>query len=424
VKHLVAVLLLTMTILATLITAPAAEAASYVTHLDPVTNPNIPKPRYIAKNPLRTSYTDPAFGTTVLRVTGDPGTRILLNGTTDTGRKWPKEVCHNSSYGDVAWNADSSLLFLTGCDRTQNLLLDGNTFKVLRVQFNNRVHGVNVWDRNNPERTFEIGGSTIYEYFPRTDTSKLLYTLTGYSGLSAQGQTRRMANDGKSIALRATKAGKGYNFCFDLTTGQKGPDIPVVPDQPRGALISPSGKYLIARYPGGRLGGYEAFECATGKKVFEYHGEQPEHGDTYIYQSNGREYIVGGGYRVSSLDLLNGELFAHTPKESFCEHASTRNYQDGEWAITSCGSSSKYFPREIIAVRIGVRQANVVRRLAHHNSFRGRNYEAEVHPNVSPDGKKIVFASNWRGLKGADDNAPVSTYVILLPDWTPQIATR
>jgi hypothetical protein len=417
-KHLVTVLLLAMTLLPGLITAPAVKGASYVTHLDPVTNPNLPKPSYIAKNPLNAAYTDPAFGTTVLRVTGNPGTSILLNGKTSTGAKWPKEVCHNSSYGDVAWNADSSLLFLTGCDRRQNVLLDGNTFKVLRVKFNNRVHGVNVWDRNNPERTFEIGGSTIYEYFPRTDTSKLLYALTGYTGLAAQGQTRKMPNDGKSIALRATKGGSDYNFCFDLTTGQKGPDIPVVPDQPRGALISPSGKYLLARYPGGRKSGYDAFECATGKKIFEYRGGQPEHSDTY--QRNGGEYVVGGGNQVRSLDLLNGQMVAHTPPLSLCEHASTRNYKDGKWAITSCGSSSKYFPREIIAVRIDAGQANVVRRLAHHNSVRGRNYEAEVHPNVSPDGKKIVFASNWRGLKGADDSAPVSTYVILLPDWTPE----
>jgi len=43
------------------------------------------------------------------------------------------------------------------------------------------------------------------------------------------------------------------------------------------------------------------------------------------------------------------------------------------------------------------------------------SYSDETHANPSPDGKKVVFASDWGAVTG--QNTPTSAYVILLPDW-------
>jgi hypothetical protein len=410
--------------------APTAEGAQYVTHTDLITNPKVKRPEYDAANPLSTAYHDPTFGNAVVRITGNPGERVMINGTTpaDTGRKpgdtWPRETCHNTAFADASWNADGSLLVLDGCDARFGYLIDGNTFKVLRVRLEGRDGGTSIWDHNDPERMWTVGGrggdqNAIAEYFPRTDKFNILWTLDGYKKLWIQGQTRKTSNDGKRVGIRAIRKsdGKEVNFMFDLSTGKKGSDILVTAGQSRGALISASGKYVIVRLNAGE-GEYDVHDAETGALVFQRRCsskcERPKHYDTYLF--NGRDYLLGGGNHLRRVDLLTGEVFRHDDfsKDIFCDHHSTRNYNDGRWVFTACMSGGKLFANEIIAYRVDGNKKNVVRRLAWHNSARD-DYRAEVHVNVSPDSKKAVFASNWAYGTGGDRF--VSAYVVLLPDW-------
>ena len=62
--------------------------------------PRVPEPGYLE------SYVDPAFKTTITRITGVPGSDIPnING------KWAVIARHHYSK-DAAWNCDQSLLFL------------------------------------------------------------------------------------------------------------------------------------------------------------------------------------------------------------------------------------------------------------------------------------------------------------------------
>jgi hypothetical protein len=79
------------------------------------------------------------------------------------------------------------------------------------------------------------------------------------------------------------------------------------------------------------------------------------------------------------------------------------------------------FRLEVVAIRIDGGAGDQIRRLA-QDMGRRFVYSDETHANPSPDGKKIVFASNWCGA--TTDTLPTSAYVILLPDWdTPSGAT-
>jgi Tol biopolymer transport system component len=49
---------------------------------------------------------------------------------------------------------------------------------------------------------------------------------------------------------------------------------------------------------------------------------------------------------------------------------------------------------------------SAVYRVAHHYSLKA-DYEAEVIPSISPDGTRVIFASNW----GSSTGRPVQVYV-------------
>jgi hypothetical protein len=392
----------------------ATYAASYVTHIDPIPAPKTRVPQYNASNPLRAAYTDKPFGTQVVRITGEPGRPIVIDGSLNSGRKWPKHTCHQYSSNDGAWNADGSLLLLSGCNNRYGILLDGNTFKVLRVGL--AGPGIRLWSRTSPDKMYAFGHNTVVEVFPRTNQTKTILTLKGYSGLTLDGHGQNTSDDGRWVAVTAIRQSDKNKVMFgiDLEALEKGPDVvaPANLNQGENVFISASGKYLIA---GLGYGGKDQniYETTTGRLVNTYRGNiTTKHPDTY--QLDGRDYWIfaasGGriGGRVLQRDILTNQ--EHTYMDlGVANHVSTRNVRDGRWAIVTYDSTKSPFPLEIVAVRVDGDHRNVVRRLAKHNSVR-KTYSNEPHPNPSPDGKKIVFASNWGG--GA-----TSAYVILLSDW-------
>jgi len=399
-----------------------AEAASYITHLNPVNNPKISKPDYNPQNPLSAAYTDSTFGTTIVRVTGGPGDKVLYNGTTDSGQVWQRHTCQQYSSTDTAWNADSSLLMLDGCENKSMRLLDGNTFKVIRFRkdFVGGVPGAKVWSRTDPEVMYAIGGDSIYEFKPRANTVRTLYTFSGYSGFDTAGQGRKLSLDGSKLVVTAKRGGNTVVFGINVNTGQKSPDIPITFCSD-GAIIAASGNYILVPKCGG---GHEfnTYEYATGKLMYSHTKTvHMKHKDNMLI--NGRDYIVAPisgsatGFGVVRLDILTGATHSYLDvQDAYCNHLSARMYKDGRWVICTFDSGRQPMAYEIAAISVDGNSKNVVRRLAHHNSFRN-TYSNEPHPNPSPDGKKIVFASNWGHVMGSNHNGPTNVYVILLPGW-------
>jgi hypothetical protein len=403
----------------------AAAAASFVTHTDQVPLTTRQRPSYNAANPLDAAFTDEAFGQKVVRVSGEPGDTILINGTTKSTRVWPEHTCHHYQRTEAAWNCDGSLLLLDGCDNRYGILLDGNTFKVIRL--GPKVgSGYRLWSRTDPNVMYALGGNTGIEYNVTTDEAKTIWTLEGYSSIYDNVE-RAFADDGQGLVVHADRSdGKKVCFALNLVTGKKGTDIviPATDDAGEaynnGEQLSASGKYIIIGYGYGGVN-QDIYDAATGKLAAKYRdGVVIKHFDK-VYQ-NGRDYTVGeydtGGspYRFVKRDILTGEIIELAPKLGYPNHTSTRMYKDGRWAIVSYddGRSTSMFRLEVVAIRIDGGPGDQIRRLAQHMGYR-YSYSDETHANPSPDGKKVVFASDWGAVTG--QNTPTSAYVILLPDW-------
>src|SRR4029077_19543614 len=74
--------------------------------------PSQPKPGYLQP------YTDPVFGTTITRVSGDPGTPMV------SGKDWGDIARHHYN-SDQAWNCNQTLLYLD----TPGVFLDGESYQ-------------------------------------------------------------------------------------------------------------------------------------------------------------------------------------------------------------------------------------------------------------------------------------------------------
>ena len=108
---------------------------------------------------------------------------------------------------------------------------------------------------------------------------------------------------------------------------------------------------------------------------------------------------VANGVLVSNVmmaRLSDGQVTALTDpnNEAFASHVSTRNINRPGWAYVDYEvENGKRFSAEVIAVKLDGSKA-VQRFAQEHSAFNGC-YRCEPHAAPSPDGRRIIFASNW-----------------------------
>src|SRR5205823_4229631 len=81
-------------------------------------------------------------------------------------------------------------------------------------------------------------------------------------------------------------------------------------------------------------------------------------------------------------------------------HISMRSIDRPGWAyVDYFQEDGKRFSDEVVAVKLDGSKA--VQRFAHKHSVFDKCYRCESHPAPSPDGRRILFASNWAEHCGA-----------------------
>src|SRR5262249_24119712 len=135
----------------------------------------------LAKPGYLQSVTDPDFGTTITRISGDPGTAIpVIGGTWST-------VVYGNYPKDPAWNADQSLLLLkhTGNPGPTNwLFLDGQTYRVLFARSGPRAVESR-WHPTSPDiMVFVSADGSVGTWNPRANLTTVKFRPSGYSGAS------------------------------------------------------------------------------------------------------------------------------------------------------------------------------------------------------------------------------------------------
>jgi hypothetical protein len=400
------------------------------------------RPAYLARTP--------ELGNTLVRIAGDTGTKVA--GTKGT---WGADARHAYSK-QAPWNADGSLLLLQNRDggSPARLLLDGHTYEPRPLECGDDV----LWDyRWHPQRAHVLvnvdkGGRELSFFDVTTCTKVAAWTLPAkVEGIGAG--EGNLSDDGRYVAL----ANDDVLFVVDLAApsgpAKTGPMYPLVPcgidDDCRigNVSISPSGRYVDVKFKGkgeetkdlhrildvdpGTLALAPHAMSAGALRCGSFAGRTDgwifplKHADMALDPyDKGEDVIVGGRScagsklgRVVKVRLRDGKVTALTDPahEASVAHVSTRNKERPGWAYVSYfRSEGKRQSDEIVAVKLD--GSRTVERIARTHGTSKGCYRCEAHPAPSPDGRRVVFASNWAAEGGDADD--IKDYVVEIPQRT------
>lgn len=354
--------------------------------------------------------TDAKFGSTVTKVT-DPNREIPGLDLT-----WGPVAIHHYSI-DQAWNADQTLLVLDRGTKPR-VFLDGNTYRPLMAL---RQPGFVRWHPRRPDEMIFVASSAVGLWNVRTDAVSVLTSLPGYGDVSFGDHKGNPSDDGRMIAVIATRSdGKRVVFAYDLESGRKYPDIDMSSEHKVGhTTISPTGSRIIVYS--------RASEDPTSRRrrIFTRDGEllqnwteyeRPGHGD-FTLDRNGDEVHIGRSkspperWQIITRRLVDGQVEVLSPP-CFASHVSKRNLLDPEWLFATYTPHEQRpgfapYTDEIAALSMDGTQT--VRRLVQTHAAQN-GYLTEPHGCPSPDGRRVIFASNW-----GDKDGPIAAYVAEFP---------
>ena len=401
-----------------------AAAFTWVTNHKKLPQPNVPKPA------VRVPFSDPVFGTNIMRLTNARAGKVPGIIPTYAKRQ--------------AWNADETRMMLQTGDGLM-MLFNGSTYRFVKVM--EGVQGDDVfWHPKKPNMIYYVPyNNTLYSYNIASAAKTRIYTFKGFDWADTSGEGN-LSRDGRyyAVACRVYDYQKQETRYKNLAVL----DIPARKVISKLTLptnledfdwvsISPTGKYVVVNYADTTAGRFHGVEVYT--RNFKFLWQKPlgyGHSDLGI-DDNGEEVLVMGGYDESAnVTYINSYRLrdGHTTRLLttawwFYNHISCRNLDspgwcfvstyDGEGRLTDSPATWAPFEDEVFALRLdGSRR---VRRIAHHHSRRfspatpdsdNSVYWAEPHATVSRYGTRVLFGSNWR-QKIADPKS-CDTYVVNL----------
>ncbi len=372
--------------------------------------PSVNKPDYLQ------TMIDPTFGTKITRIVGNPGDAIPNpnNEPSLVGKVWPSEQLRHGYSKREPWNCNQTMIYLDrlSVGTKTKLWLDGATYEPLftRKEPSSRVR----WSQTEPHIMYYITDSYIGRWDVVEDTTLPVVIFDGYSSSTFGEGEGNFTNDGKKIAVYAKRNSDGHKVIFiaDVENKIKGNDIDVSDaNKINNCTISQLGNYLVV------IGDYglgsdriRVYNPTNGNIIWEESERgRPSHMDVLIDQ-NGDEVIVGTDKsnkgKIIKRRLSDGELT--TLAGGYSSHTSGRGINRPGWAFvtyqnnTSISDSYTYF-NELVAVKLdGTRNERICH--LHSNKF---TYVAESHAVPSPDGLRVMFASDWDS-----GTYPVQSYVV------------
>lgn len=355
-------------------------------------------------------YTDPTFGTKITRISDNPGNAIGA-----TAGVWGSRV-HHQYHKFPVWNADETLMFIE--DNSEGgsagmIMLDGQTYQV--VSFLGRPSGWREgrWDRLVPNRMVYVTTSSINYYNVTSGVTTLIRNFAStYNNMYIGALKGEQSWDNDIFPIKATRISDGANVVFPYTISTDTVGTVSVPETRWGhtmslgqVSISPLKNYMVVY-----------FDDETAR-VLDVTGttdlnswttpQQPTHHTLCVDGNDGLEYAYGAyGGTVIKRRLSDGAMF-DICVPSFPYHTSATNYQRGKWCTNDYvdDSSDPYLGEQILIAHNGT----VAGRLCHNQRGVNIDYDNEPHGSLSPTGKRIIFASTWRGA--GTPSRPVGVYV-------------
>lgn len=416
--------------------AGAEFCEGYDFSADSVAIPYLPKPQYLE------AYTDPVFGSQVIKVTDS------LFG----------EV-HKPAYSTVqAWNADESylLLYRTGTANSGHILLDGHTyeFKQSLDITPSDIEQV-FWSHSDPDLFYYISKRSedfgkLQQFDVSTNRSTELADFSEYcgAGLPSSGEDVQMHSIDDDLFGFNCQQDDGHHIMFSFR-----PSTGFVVTAPIGMGSNWTASTAPVPTPSGNQFWHQGFVLDADLQTTLHQLDMDnslEHASVGMTHNRSDAYYqVGFNSSPSGCDgdLYKGvgHLIEHNLDSGGCRniiseeqgypyttsgtHISAQAYLRPERvAVSSIGRKDQmeYFTNEVPAPALlsEVYVAQTIPgdikvcRLAHHRSYgksaSNGNYTAyfgEPHATISPSGTRIVFGSDWY------DSGSVDSYVIELPDY-------
>ena len=360
---------------------------------------------------------DPVFNTRITRIVGDPGDLI----PNLSGEVWADEQLRHGYSKRQPWNADGTMLYLDRHD--PELWLDGNTYAPLFTRKDKPGTSLR-WSTTEPRIMFYLGRDGN-EHLGRWDvvanTSEELVDLRAYRDISFGEGEGNFTWDSRKVAVYGIRRSDDHPVIVvvDVVARSKGPDIDLSDlVELKNCTISPLGNYIVigADLDGSGSDRIQVRSAATGAVLWEEERYGlPSHFDTQI-DEQGDEVIVGVGKTapyngmVIKRRLADGAITVLVD-QGYASHTSGRAIGRKNWVYVTyqLRDNSSWWPfrNEIVAVKL---DGSRIERLGNLHAI-DFDYLAESHGCPSPDGTRVIFASDWE-----HGDFPVQAYVIDLRD--------
>ena len=405
----------------------------------------------VARPPYLTSQLEPTFGSPIRRIIGDAGATFPLPGG-GTGT-WGIDARHHYSK-DQPWNADGTLIAIDNNGGTPiELFLDGKNYNVVKGRCSNYISGDDRWHPSHPNIRINTNNFELMWFDVVNCVKTRSWTLPFEVNAIGQGEGNS-SNDGRFLALS-----DGVRvFVVDMDpqaplapypSSRIGPALDVsncgLPDGCGIGFVSvsASGKYVVVKYLNDhpRVFDIDPMTLALTPHPMPANasicsGGAPEagwifdlgHPDLAVNPFDANEDVMigqqhcGGGTKIDGKNvggvvmvrLRDGQVTSLTDPDNEAQphHISTRNLRRPGWVYVG------YFPEpgtrfndEIVAIKMD--GSNAVQRFAHKHTVSQGCYRCESHAVPSPDGRRVLWASNWTGdCVACGSAADIRAYVV------------
>ena len=300
---------------------------------------------------------------------------------------------------DQAWNADMTKIILGG-----NYLVNADDYrldKVLPYLYESR------WSNVNPKIRYFCSGDKFKKINIETEKVTTLYTFPGYKvtigpwegNISADDKYVVITNESGGVAVAASL----YDIELDSVVSSKS-----FTNNIDWISVPPSGEYIV-------VNDIDTDKIDVYDLNFNYLrtiGIGSQHGDFGV-DSEGNEVFVQ--VIPVSMSRLSDGKFTRLIQASMGGHISGRGYNNPGWALVSNdinigGTTGYYYATQLFEVKLD--GSGTIRHFGYARSS-CTTYENYPMGSVSPDGKKVIFNSDWKfgESTGGDAVAYISEYV-------------
>jgi hypothetical protein len=359
-----------------------------------------------AKPALGVPFTDPEFGTKIIRITDVPA----------SGNDPAIKPMYSPA---AAWNADESKLLLYHVD-VGHELYDGKTYAFLQALDINPADIEQVWwDGKDPDLFYYVDGKVFTRYHVSTGAKDAMHTFSFCTGGAAADSHAYTSWSSNAVGLACDGTSFVYHLDSDQVTGQT-----ASAKTPPHMAASGTLTYWEGDVTDLNLTTLRTLDLANPDE-HSCLGLLPNGHDVYdssIYDPGPMGSEVGA---LVAFDLTDGSWrtiigpstgFPYPPDAIHISAIATKNPGWAWVSVVGNTSGAGVLDQELAIADV---TTGKVCRAAHHRSFGKNNthlatpYFAEPHVTTSRTGTRAVFGSDW------GDGATVDTYVVELPTYVP-----